>query len=72
MRAINATISVDENGRATIVETIPTSPGQHAAVIVIEQKPVEKKPLVLPRIEGKLRNPSEAFRREDIYDDDGR
>jgi hypothetical protein len=72
MQAINATISVDENGHATILERIFTAPGKHSAVIVIEQKPVEKKPLILPKIKGELRNPNDTFRREDMYDDDGR
>lgn len=74
MRTIETVVTVDKRGVATLRMPPDVAPGEHKVVMVIEEKPKRKAPLsfaahdVGPWPFG----PKEAFRREDLYGDDGR
>ncbi len=62
--------------RKIVVQLPPDiSPGEHQLVIVIEEQPVvekERSPLQFSAYPVGLVSDTFTFRREDIYDDDGR
>ena len=80
MKKIEARITIAPNGHVTIPDPLPAdiSPGEHRAVLVIDEQltaPPARKPKLPLRLNVWNWNawPADAaFRREDLYDDDGR
>lgn len=70
---VHATIAVDDQGHVRVRTDAPLPKGEHDAVITLDAPVRPKRSLLdLPTIKGKLIDPNNSFRREDMYDDDGR
>jgi hypothetical protein len=75
MKTIETVIKVDEHGMATLRMPPDVTPGEHKVVMVIDEELKKPKiPLSFPRhdIGPWPFGPNETFRREDLYDDNGR
>ena len=76
MITIQTQVTVDEQGMATLRLPPVVAPGQHDVVLVIEEARAPTKKSIrqdLPRHDVHWPfNPTETFRREDLYGDDGR
>ena len=71
MITLNTKATVTDNSMLmlTLPKNLPK--GEYDIVIVIEDRVHEDAPLWSMNLKGKI-NPSETFRREDMYDDNGR
>ena len=80
MKTIETRITIAPNGHVTITDPLPADipPGEHRAVLVIDEQlttPPTRKPkppLCLNVWNWDAWPADTAFRREDLYDDDGR
>ena len=75
MRTITTTIDISNDGTATISQRMDLAPGRHEAVIVLQENAVSggtRRSIQWPVVNAKLIDPDNHFRREDMYDDDGR
>jgi len=74
MKTIETVLTVDERGMATVRMPPDVSPGEHKVVMVIEETRRKKSPLTFSShdVGPWPFGPEETFRREDLYDDDGR
>jgi len=75
MKAIETTVIVSSDGKATLRVPPGVPPGEHRAVLVIEEQPAtaeERPPLDFPVIHVGSWPADLSLRREDMYDDWGR
>jgi hypothetical protein len=75
MKTIEVTVTITPDGKLTAPAPPDILPGEHRAVVVIEEKLVAKKerqPLKFSAYPVGLVSETMTFRREDIYGDDGR
>jgi len=76
MITVQTRVTVDEQGVGTLRLQLEIPPGDHAAVVVIDQNPVARKTPIMagfPRHDVQVDLPAGfTFRREDLYDDSGR
>jgi hypothetical protein len=77
MRTIETVVTVDERGMVTLRMPPDVPPGEHKVVMVIEEAPFTRPKFDMssfPRhdVSPWPFGPTETFRREDLYGDDGR
>lgn len=72
VKTFQATIVVDEQGRALIQLPAEVTPGPHQAVVVIDEPPVRRAPLTFSAHDVGPWPEGFGVRREEIYGDDGR
>jgi hypothetical protein len=74
MKTIETVLAVDEHGMATVRMPPDVTPGEQKVLIVIETTPSRKAPLTFSShdVGPWPFGPEETFRREDMYDEDGR
>ena len=75
MRTIEASAVVTPDGQLLIQVPTDLSPGEHRAVVVIDEQPVSApphKPIVLPVFDLGPWPENLSLRREDMYGDDER
>jgi hypothetical protein len=77
MRTIETTITITLDGEILVPTRAHLTPGEHKAVLVIEDTPIQptngiaKPPLKL-HVFALDAPPGTTYRREDLYNDDGR
>ncbi len=82
MKTIEMELNVVPNGKSVMEILFPPDviPGKHKAILIIEDEPLAKEKenvvfdlnQVFSKYNVSLLNPLDTFRRENIYDDDGR
>jgi hypothetical protein len=75
MRTIEATATVTPDRTLTVMVPPDIPPGKHRVVLVIDDQPAaqeKRPPLKFSAYPVGLVSDSMTFRREDLYDDDGR
>ena len=76
MKTIETVATVTEDGKLTVPAPPGIAPGKHRVVVVIEESvapAARREPLQLHVLDlSGAWPPSCTFRREDLYDDDGR
>ena len=72
MRTVETTVTVTAGGALTLQVPADIPPGEHQAVLVIDELPIPKKqrpPLKFSAYPVGLASDIFTFRREDLYDD---
>ena len=75
MHTIETTATVTEDRKLTIEVPADIAPGAHRVIVIIDEGMVpsnERAPLQLAAYPVGLTSDNFTFRREDLYDDDGR
>jgi hypothetical protein len=71
MRTVETTVTVMAGGALTLQVPVDIPPGEHQAVLVIDERPIPKKkrpPLKFSAYPVGLVSENFTFRREDLYD----
>lgn len=75
MRTIETTVTVDDEGTATLRLPLDIPPGKHKAVVVLDEtanRPARRLSFASHDVGPWPFGPEETIQREDLYDDDGR
>lgn len=75
MRVIETIVNVMPDGTTLVKDLLDIAPGEHRVVLVIDEqpdKPRARRPLRFTAYPAGPSSPSDTFRRENLYGDDGR